>query len=78
MDHGFASIGALSRNCGNEGMGTEYRYRRDENATEILSRLTLWQTPQASAPGFQFERIHACSRSSVTAMLRDEPARKFR
>lgn len=28
-NHGFASIGALSRNCGNEGMGTEYRYRRN-------------------------------------------------
>jgi 3D-(3,5/4)-trihydroxycyclohexane-1,2-dione acylhydrolase (decyclizing) len=28
-NHGFASIGALSRSCGNEGMGTEYRYRRN-------------------------------------------------
>ena len=26
-NHGFASIGALSRSCGNTGMGTEYRYR---------------------------------------------------
>jgi 3D-(3,5/4)-trihydroxycyclohexane-1,2-dione acylhydrolase (decyclizing) len=26
-NHGFASIGGLSRACGNEGMGTEYRYR---------------------------------------------------
>ena len=30
-NHGFASIGGLSRSCGNEGMGTEYRYRRDGN-----------------------------------------------
>jgi 3D-(3,5/4)-trihydroxycyclohexane-1,2-dione acylhydrolase (decyclizing) len=29
-NHGFASIGGLSRGCGNEGMGTNYRYRRDE------------------------------------------------
>jgi 3D-(3,5/4)-trihydroxycyclohexane-1,2-dione acylhydrolase (decyclizing) len=29
-NHGFASIGALSRSCGNEGMGTNYRYRRGE------------------------------------------------
>jgi 3D-(3,5/4)-trihydroxycyclohexane-1,2-dione acylhydrolase (decyclizing) len=28
-NHGFSSIGALSRSCGNEGMGTEYRYRRN-------------------------------------------------
>jgi 3D-(3,5/4)-trihydroxycyclohexane-1,2-dione acylhydrolase (decyclizing) len=28
-NHGFSSIGGLSRSCGNEGMGTEYRHRRD-------------------------------------------------
>ena len=28
-NHGFASIGGLSRACGNQGMGTEYRYRRN-------------------------------------------------
>jgi 3D-(3,5/4)-trihydroxycyclohexane-1,2-dione acylhydrolase (decyclizing) len=28
-NHGFASIGGLSQSCGNEGMGTQYRYRRD-------------------------------------------------
>jgi 3D-(3,5/4)-trihydroxycyclohexane-1,2-dione acylhydrolase (decyclizing) len=27
-NHGFSSIGGLSRSCGNEGMGTKYRYRR--------------------------------------------------
>jgi len=26
-NHGFSSIGGLSRSCGNEGMGTEYRQR---------------------------------------------------
>jgi len=26
-NHGFSSIGGLSQSCGNEGMGTEYRYR---------------------------------------------------
>jgi 3D-(3,5/4)-trihydroxycyclohexane-1,2-dione acylhydrolase (decyclizing) len=30
-NHGFASIGGLSRSCGNEGMGTNYRYRRGAN-----------------------------------------------
>ena len=29
-NHGFSSIGGLSRGCGNEGMGTDYRYRRGE------------------------------------------------
>ena len=29
-NHGFSSIGGLSRSCGNEGMGTEYRYRQGE------------------------------------------------
>jgi 3D-(3,5/4)-trihydroxycyclohexane-1,2-dione acylhydrolase (decyclizing) len=28
-NHGFSSIGALSRSCGNEGMGTEYRHVRN-------------------------------------------------
>ncbi len=28
-NHGFSSIGGLSRSCGNEGMGTEYRRRRN-------------------------------------------------
>jgi 3D-(3,5/4)-trihydroxycyclohexane-1,2-dione acylhydrolase (decyclizing) len=30
-NHGFSSIGGLSRACGNQGMGTEYRYRRNGN-----------------------------------------------
>jgi 3D-(3,5/4)-trihydroxycyclohexane-1,2-dione acylhydrolase (decyclizing) len=29
-NHGFSSIGALSRSCGNEGLGTNYRYRNGE------------------------------------------------
>ena len=28
-NHGFSSIGGLTRACGNRGMGTEYRYRQD-------------------------------------------------
>jgi 3D-(3,5/4)-trihydroxycyclohexane-1,2-dione acylhydrolase (decyclizing) len=36
-NHGFSSIGGLSRGCGNEGMGTNYRYRCGDNYTgEIL------------------------------------------
>jgi 3D-(3,5/4)-trihydroxycyclohexane-1,2-dione acylhydrolase (decyclizing) len=29
-NHGFSSIGGLSRGCGNEGMGTNYRFRRGD------------------------------------------------
>jgi 3D-(3,5/4)-trihydroxycyclohexane-1,2-dione acylhydrolase (decyclizing) len=30
-NHGFSSIGGLSRSCGNDGMGTSYRHRRGAN-----------------------------------------------
>jgi 3D-(3,5/4)-trihydroxycyclohexane-1,2-dione acylhydrolase (decyclizing) len=30
-NHGFSSIGGLSRSCGNRGMGTEYRYRKEDS-----------------------------------------------
>jgi 3D-(3,5/4)-trihydroxycyclohexane-1,2-dione acylhydrolase (decyclizing) len=30
-NHGFSSIGGLSRACGNRGMGTEYRYRKGDS-----------------------------------------------
>ena len=36
-NHGFSSIGGLSRACGNRGMGTEYRYRKgDSYSGELL------------------------------------------
>jgi 3D-(3,5/4)-trihydroxycyclohexane-1,2-dione acylhydrolase (decyclizing) len=30
-NHGFSSIGGLSRACGNRGMGTDYRYRKGDS-----------------------------------------------
>src|SRR6202162_1332295 len=30
-NHGFSSIGGLSRSCGNDGTGTNYRYRRGDS-----------------------------------------------
>ena len=37
-NHGFSSIGGLSRACGNEGMGTNYRLRRgDSYDGDVLS-----------------------------------------
>jgi 3D-(3,5/4)-trihydroxycyclohexane-1,2-dione acylhydrolase (decyclizing) len=36
-NHGFSSIGGLSRACGNEGMGTAYRFRKGEKyGNELL------------------------------------------
>ena len=32
-NHGFSSIGGLSRACGNRGMGTDYRYRQGDSYT---------------------------------------------
>lgn len=32
-NHGFSSIGGLSRACGNQGMGTQYRYRENGSLT---------------------------------------------
>lgn len=30
-NHGFSSIGGLSRSCGNRGMGTDFRYRKEDS-----------------------------------------------
>lgn len=36
-NHGFASIGGLSRACGNSGMGTEYRYRDGKGSGDVIN-----------------------------------------
>ena len=36
-NHGFSSIGGLSRACGSEGFGTEYRYRNGEQAGKPIA-----------------------------------------
>jgi 3D-(3,5/4)-trihydroxycyclohexane-1,2-dione acylhydrolase (decyclizing) len=57
-NHGFSSIGGLSRSCGNEGMGTEYRFRQGEKyAGDCLpvdfeanaASLGAWTTRASSA-----------------------------
>lgn len=35
-NHGFSSIGGLSRACGSQGFGTEYRYRNNGSSSEIM------------------------------------------
>lgn len=49
-NHGFSSIGGLSRACGSGGFGTEYRYRRDATLKVRRSRWTLLRMPPASVP----------------------------
>jgi 3D-(3,5/4)-trihydroxycyclohexane-1,2-dione acylhydrolase (decyclizing) len=36
-NHGFSSIGGLSRACGSEGFGTEYRYRNGGRAGDPIA-----------------------------------------
>jgi 3D-(3,5/4)-trihydroxycyclohexane-1,2-dione acylhydrolase (decyclizing) len=40
-NHGFSSIGGLSRSLGNRGMGTDYKYRRGADLTGDAIRLDL-------------------------------------
>jgi 3D-(3,5/4)-trihydroxycyclohexane-1,2-dione acylhydrolase (decyclizing) len=40
-NHGFSSIGGLSRACGSGGFGTEYRYRRNGDLGGELIELDL-------------------------------------
>jgi 3D-(3,5/4)-trihydroxycyclohexane-1,2-dione acylhydrolase (decyclizing) len=40
-NHGFSSIGGLSRALGNRGMGTDYKFRRDAELTGDTIRLDL-------------------------------------
>jgi 3D-(3,5/4)-trihydroxycyclohexane-1,2-dione acylhydrolase (decyclizing) len=38
-NHGFSSIGGLSQSCGNDGMGTQYRYRTESGYDGDLLRV---------------------------------------
>ena len=58
QNHGYASIGALSRSVGSAGFGTHYRARRtarcrldDGGAAPSRCRSTSRPTPRASARG---------------------------
>jgi len=78
-NHGFSSIGGLSRACGNEGMGTNYRYRRGEKYDgEFLpvdfaanaASLGAWTTRAKSIEELQtaLEAAHKQSRTSVVVV----------
>jgi len=55
-NHGFSSIGGLSRACGNQGMGTEYRYRRNGKMNGDV--ITLDFVANAKSLGADAVRAH--------------------
>jgi 3D-(3,5/4)-trihydroxycyclohexane-1,2-dione acylhydrolase (decyclizing) len=56
-NHGFASIGGLTRACGNQGMGTEYRYRR--NGKLAGERIEVDFVANARSMGANAVRAHS-------------------
>ena len=64
-NHGFSSIGGLSRNCGNQGLGTNYRYRRGEKYDGDI--LPVDFVANAASLGAWAKRAH--SRDDVVTAL---------
>lgn len=66
-NHGFSSIGALSRSCGNEGMGTEYRHVRNGKYESDLIQVDY----RANAESLGAWAVRAKSIDELKAALRD-------
>ena len=66
-NHGFSSIGGLSRACGNRGMGTEYRYRRNGQPEGELLTVDF----VANARSLGAEAVRARSREDLRQALLD-------
>ena len=64
-NHGFSSIGGLSRACGGSGMGTEYRYRRGESLDGGLIQLDF----VANAASLGARAVRARTREEVAQAL---------
>jgi 3D-(3,5/4)-trihydroxycyclohexane-1,2-dione acylhydrolase (decyclizing) len=56
-NHGFSSIGGLSRACGSGGFGTEYRFHEVDKVGEVLP---LDFALNASSLGAHSVRVKAC------------------
>jgi 3D-(3,5/4)-trihydroxycyclohexane-1,2-dione acylhydrolase (decyclizing) len=76
-NHGFSSIGGLSRACGNEGLGTNYRYRRGQKYDgEIVpvdfaanaESLGAWVTKAATADELK-AALAACQQQDRTSVV---------
>jgi 3D-(3,5/4)-trihydroxycyclohexane-1,2-dione acylhydrolase (decyclizing) len=66
-NHGFSSIGGLSRSCGNNGMGTNFRYRRGDAYDGDL--LPVDFVKNAASLGAWAKR--ASTRNELAAALRE-------
>jgi 3D-(3,5/4)-trihydroxycyclohexane-1,2-dione acylhydrolase (decyclizing) len=66
-NHGFSSIGGLSRACGNQGMGTEYRYRRNGKLNGELIAVDF----AANAKSLGAEVVRANTRDDLRQALID-------
>ncbi len=64
-NHGFSSIGGLSRSVGNEGMGTEYRHRRNEKYDGDILPVDF----EANAASLGAFTIHARTGEDLKAAL---------
>ena len=71
-NHGFSSIGGLSRACGNEGMGTNYRYRRGEKYDGEM--LPVDFAANAASLGAWIARAHTADElKAALAAAREQP-----
>ncbi|HLW80382.1 MAG TPA: thiamine pyrophosphate-dependent enzyme, partial [Terriglobia bacterium] len=64
-NHGFSSIGGLSRACGGSGMGTEYRYRRNGSLEGSLIQLDF----VANAASLGARAVRARTREELAEAL---------
>ncbi len=65
-NHGFSSIGGLSRSCGNEGMGTNYRFRQGEKYDGELLPVDF----AANAASLGARAVRARTHDEVVAAVR--------
>ena len=66
-NHGFSSIGGLSRSCGSGGFGTEYRYRRNDGLEGDVIEVDL----VANAASLGAWAIRATTRQDLVNALSD-------
>ena len=66
-NHGFSSIGGLSRSCGSGGFGTEYRYRRNRSLEGEVIELDL----VANAESLGAWAVRAKTRDELLSALSD-------
>ncbi|MBV9479389.1 MAG: 3D-(3,5/4)-trihydroxycyclohexane-1,2-dione acylhydrolase (decyclizing) [Acidobacteria bacterium] len=64
-NHGFSSIGGLSRACGGDGFGTEYRYRRNGSLAGEVIELDF----VANAASLGARAVRAKTRDDLTSAL---------